>query len=193
MSDCRPESLAHDTVEAEPIAFAARLFPHCSLSHRGFLILMTAITIVSFVAGLAFYLAGAWPVVGFFGLDVLLIYVAFKVNMSRARYSETIHLTASALEIERRDHHGNIKAWRFNPAWVQVLVVLEGRPAGDQDDGDPYQLHPERHDRHLVLRSHGKSVHLGSCLTAGEVEDLAGRLRAALDGLRKQRYPREEK
>lgn len=173
---------------AEPLAFAVRLFPNCSLSYRGFLILMTAVCVVSFAAGLAFFLAGAWPVVGFFGIDVLLIYGAFKINMRRARYSETIQLTASGLEIERRDLHGNINSWRFNPAWVQVLVVQDGRPGASAEDSHDYQLHPVRHDRHLVLRSHGRTVSLGHCLTAKEVEDLAEKLRAALRALRDQRY-----
>ena len=183
-----PETLAQDAAEAEPLAFSARLFPHCSLSHRGFLILMAAVCAVSFAAGLAFYLAGAWPVVGFLGLDVLLIYCAFKINMRRARYSETITLTASSLEIEKRNHLGNINTWRFNPAWVQVGVVREGRAAHKAEDDAPYQLHPERHDRHLVLRSHGRAVTLGTCLTAGEVEELADRLRGALRELKDARH-----
>ena len=48
---------------------------------------------VSFVAGFVFLLIGAWPVFGFFGLDVVLIYLAFKLNYRAARLYETIDLT----------------------------------------------------------------------------------------------------
>ena len=41
---------------------------------------MVAIGAVSFVAGVVFLLMGAWPVFGFFGLDVLLLYWAFRLN-----------------------------------------------------------------------------------------------------------------
>ena len=56
------------------------LYPHRSLTPRGFLILMTFISAVSFIAGMAFLLMGAWPVFGFFGLDVLLLYLAFNLD-----------------------------------------------------------------------------------------------------------------
>ena len=51
-------------------AFRAVQTHHRSLSPSGFLILMIAISLVSFCVGLAFLLMGAWPVMGFFGLDV---------------------------------------------------------------------------------------------------------------------------
>ena len=66
------------------------LHPHRSLSPRGFLILMSAIGLVSFVMGMVFLLIGAWPVMGFFGLDVALIYFAFKLNYRSGRLYETV-------------------------------------------------------------------------------------------------------
>ena len=58
----------------QPTLFSARVTPHRSLNRTGFTVLMAFVGVVSFVAGIAFYLMGAWPVLGFFGLDVLLIY-----------------------------------------------------------------------------------------------------------------------
>ncbi len=75
------EQVPHSTQEARP-PFRAVLTPHRSLGPKGFLILMTALSVVSFIAGMAFYLSGAWPVLGFFGLDVVLVYVAFKAELS---------------------------------------------------------------------------------------------------------------
>src|SRR6266849_1402377 len=68
---------------AEPALFSAVVTPHRSLSRAGFLIGMAAVGGISFVAGTAFLLLGAWPVFGFFGLDVLLVSWAFRAN-SRA-------------------------------------------------------------------------------------------------------------
>ena len=69
----------------QPKLFSARLTPHRSLNRTGFLVLMTFISTVSFVAGVAFWMMGAWPVLGFFGLDVLVIYWAFRINFRSAR------------------------------------------------------------------------------------------------------------
>ena len=91
-------------LSADPQAetrFAAVLTPHRSLSPKGFAVLMTLVCIVSFGTGLLFYLLGAWPVVGFMGLDVALIYIAFKLNYRAARLYETVDLTPSALTVTR--------------------------------------------------------------------------------------------
>ena len=154
----------------EQVLFDAVLTPHCSLSRQGFFVLMAAICAVSFTAGLFFFLAGAWPVVGFLGLDVLLIYIAFRINYRRARMYETLHLTSEALTVRRVDPWGGETRWRFKPTWLQVL--LDDPPAR----GSP-----------LTLRSHGKSLASGGFLTAEERRDLATALRAALGEAR--RFP----
>ena len=82
-------------------AFRAVLYPHRSLGPTGFLILMSAIGGVSFITGMAFLLKGAWPVFGFFGLDVALIYAAFKLNYRSGRLYETVELTPETLTITR--------------------------------------------------------------------------------------------
>ena len=60
--------------ELEPTLFSATITPHRSLGQAGFLVLMLVFGGVSFCTGVAFLLMGAWPVFGFFGLDVLLLY-----------------------------------------------------------------------------------------------------------------------
>jgi uncharacterized membrane protein len=143
--------------------FDVLLTPHRSLSPRGFLLLMALVCAISFTAGLIFYLAGAWPVVGFLGLDVLLIYVAFRINYRRAHMYETLHMTAHALTVRRVNHWGEERRWSFQPAWLQILM----------DD-------PPDHGSQLTLRSHGNSLVIGSFLTPGERLDLARALRSAL-------------
>ncbi len=143
--------------------FDAILQPNTSLSPRGFLVLMLAISIVSFVAGLAFLLAGAWPVFGFFGVDVLLIYLAFRANYRWARMYETVRLTRDALLVERINPSGKVQRWRFQPYWLRVDV--EGA---------------QNHDSRIVLSSHGRRLRIGSFLTPDERLEFASALRDAL-------------
>ncbi len=80
---------------AEPPLFSAIITPHRSLGRTGFLVMMGTVTVVSFVAGIAFTMMGAWPVFGFFGLDVLLIWWAFRANYLAARAYEEVTVTSS--------------------------------------------------------------------------------------------------
>ena len=143
--------------------FSAVLTPHRSLSPRGFLILMTAIGVVSFAAGFAFFLIGAWPVVGFFGLDAVLIYFAFRLNYRAGRLYETVELTDEALTIRRVRPSGRVETWSFNPYWVRLNV--NRRP------GQTAQL---------ALSSHGDTLVFGVFLTDDEKEDFADALQSAL-------------
>src|SRR5437879_13927302 len=95
----------------QPTLFSARVTPHRSLNRTGFLVLMSFIGVVSFVAGVAFLLMGAWPVLGFFGLDVLVIYWAFRINFRRAAASEEISMTPSELRVRRVSHRGHVVEW----------------------------------------------------------------------------------
>ena len=147
--------------------FDAVLHPHTSLTPRGFFLLMAVVGLVSFCAGIAFVSIGAWPVFGFFGLDVLLVYFAFKLNYRDARRYETVRLTDSLLTVERVAPSGRRERWRFQPYWLQVEV----------DD------HPAAKNA-LTLRSHGRILEIGSFLTPDEKIDLANALRAELNKLR---------
>lgn len=143
--------------------FRAILHPHRSLEPRGFLILMVAVGSVSFVAGLAFLLMGAWPVMGFFGLDVLLIYIAFKLNYRAARAFELVELTPHALTLKRVSASGRTRSFEFNPYWVRVL--LTERPDGGN---------------HLKLASHGRELEFGRLLNDDERRDFSVALKQAL-------------
>src|SRR5260370_36126837 len=105
---------------SQPELFSAVLTPHRSLNRTGFLVLMGFLSAVSFAAGVAFWLMGAWPVFGFFGLDILVIYWAFRVNFRRARATEEISVTPSALRVRRVSHRGHVVEFVLNPLWVQL-------------------------------------------------------------------------
>lgn len=108
-------------------SFHALLTPHRSLSPAGFLMLMGFFAAVSFTAGLTFYAIGAWPVMGFFGLDVALLYFAFRWNYRGGRRSEIVELSIDELRIIRIDADGQCKIETFNPYWARVeLRELKG-------------------------------------------------------------------
>ena len=109
-----------DPPPAEQELFSALLTPHRSLNRTGFLVLMAFLSVISFAAGFAFWLKGAWPVVGFFCLDIFLIYWAFKINFRRAKATEEISVTPSELRVRRVSHRGHVVEWVLNPLWVQL-------------------------------------------------------------------------
>ena len=100
--------------------FSAVMTPNRSLGRRGFGILMLVVAGISFVAGLVFAIAGAWPITGFFGLDVLLIYWAFRVNYRDGRAYEQIVVTPTELMFRKVSPRGAVIEWRCNPLWVKL-------------------------------------------------------------------------
>ncbi|HLC08762.1 MAG TPA: DUF2244 domain-containing protein [Methyloceanibacter sp.] len=156
--DSSVENLANSSSQ-----FRALLTPHRSLSPTGFMILMSAVCLVSFGTGLLFYLLGAWPVIGFMGLDVLLIYVAFKLNYRAGRLYETVDLKEDALTVTRVQPSGKAERWSFNPYWVQLRL--------DQRIGRSTEL---------SLVSHGTRLSFASFLSDHEREDFAEALGSAL-------------
>jgi uncharacterized membrane protein len=158
-----------DPAQAEPELFSALLTPHRSLNRTGFLVLMGFLSVVSFAAGLAFLLMGAWPVLGFFSLDVLLVYWAFRTNFSRAKATEEISVTLSELRVRRVSHRGRVIEWVLNPLWVQL----------DQ------KTHAEFGIEKLYLVSKGRRVSIASFLGADEKASFAKALLAALQAAKR--------
>jgi uncharacterized membrane protein len=109
---------------AEPKLFSAIITPHRSLTPRGFLILMLCLGALSFMSGVIFVSIGAWPVFGFFGLDVLLVYFAFRANFRAARAYEEVTVTPSELTVRKVSHRGGVREWTLNPLWVRLERIV---------------------------------------------------------------------
>ena len=139
------------------------LRPHRSLSRRGFAVLMGLLVAVSFAAGAAFVAVGAWPVVGFLGVDVLLVWIALRVSFARGRARERLTLHADRFEIERTDRWGRSERRSLEPYWLRVELA-------DHGAGAPL----------VRLRSHGRSTVVGAFLGAGERAELSRTLDEAL-------------
>jgi uncharacterized membrane protein len=156
--------------QAEPGAFRAVLTPHRSLGPTGFLVLMAALAGISFVTGLVFWLVGAWPVMGFFGLDVALVYFAFKLNYRSGRMYETVELTPARFAWTRVHPSGRREQFDCNPYWARV--ALREWPDGRTD---------------LRIVSQGKELAFARFLTDDERRDFASALQGALHDARGRR------
>ncbi|MGB5949626.1 MAG: DUF2244 domain-containing protein [Parvibaculum sp.] len=154
---------APDQLLDPPLHFDALVTPHRSLGRKGFVILMSGVVVVNLVAGLICLLKGAWPVVGFCGLDVALVFWAFRANYRAANAYETVQLSDSELRIRRVDRKGRARAWSFQPYWVRIELVE----------------HPDE-SVDLYLVSHGKALEIGHALSSPERLDFARALHRAL-------------
>ena len=150
--------------ELEPTIFSAVITPHRSLNRTGFWILIGAYGLVSFIAGVAFLLMGAWPVFGFFGLDVALLYWAFRLNYRHAAAYEEVKVTPAALTVRKVSHRGIAREWTLNPLWVRLEKVV----------------HEEFGIERLFLVSRGKELAIASFLGPAEKASFAKALGEAL-------------
>ena len=107
---------------------------------------MAAIGGISFAAGTVFLMLGAWPVFGFFGLDVLLVYWAFRANYRAAAAHEEVTVTASELRVRRVSHRGKVSEWKVNPLWVKL----------DRENHEEFGI------EHLFLVSRGQRLAVAS-------------------------------
>ena len=139
------------------------LTPYRSLSQPGFLVLMGAIGFISFVTGVVFAMLGAWPVLGFFGLDVVLIWFAFRRNYRSGRQLEIIEIEDGKLTLTHVDVRGRSRSTALTAAWVDVRL----RRGGDGRTA-------------IALASHGVEHAFGGFLTDEEKVELAPVLREAL-------------
>lgn len=143
----------------------ATLTPHRSLTRQGFLGVMGLVIAINLVVGGVFMAMGAWPITGFAGLDVLLVWWAFRANFADARRLERISITDHELVLERLRENQPPEQQRFVRRWVRV------------------ELEEDR-ERELIGRlslvSGTSRVSVGDFLAPDERKTLASALRAAI-------------
>jgi uncharacterized membrane protein len=153
--------------ESPAIHFATSLSPHRSLSAEGFKWLIRGAVAANLVIGLPMYFLGAWPVMGFMGLDVFLLWFMFKRSYLDARRSETLLLTDRELIVDRCAPDGEREEHRLDAYWLKVDLQGEER---------------------LVVTSRGNRVVIGRFLSPGERVHVADQLKAALAAMRAPTY-----
>lgn len=154
MSDRRP---------LRPPLFHAVLRPRRSAGRRSARVAVGLLAGGLAAAGLGFGLAGAWPVIGFGGLEVALLWGAFSLHGRAARAVEVLSLTEEALTLRREQPGSRPQQWSFHPYWLRVSV------RGGKDGRGTIQI-----------SSHGRTLAIGAFLAADEREQLAADLSRAL-------------
>lgn len=165
MSENTPDHSEFDGLDdRDKPFFTAVLTPHRSLGPNGFIILMICFGLISFVAGILFWRIGAWPVFGFFGLDLLLLWLAFKLNYAAARQFEEVLVSRSEIIIRKVGPGRRHLEYRFNPFWVRLNVERI------EDEGVTK----------IALTGRGEQVDLGNFLNPDDRTSFAGAMANAL-------------
>ena len=140
-----------------------KIYRNQSLTTRGLYILMFFITIPASYIGISFYVLGAWPVLGFMGFEILLIYIAFKILFYKNKFYEHIILDSEKLNILFKKKNKIIKKIELEPTWVQVKIekIYENEDT-------------------LIVSSHGKKIILANYLIPEERLKLAGKIKSGL-------------
>ena len=140
-----------------------KIYRNQSLTTRGLYILMFFITIPASYIGISFYVLGAWPVLGFMGFEILLIYIAFKILFYKNKFYEHIILDNEKLNILFKKKNKIIKKIELEPTWVQVKIekIYENEDT-------------------LIVSSHGKKIILANYLIPEERLKLAGKIKSGL-------------
>lgn len=149
-------------------AFDAELRPHRALSRKAVMALCLVLGAASLVLGLGFILNGAWPVMGFLGLDVLLVWIAWSARDRRVRQTfERITIFPRDVLVESHEPGAAPQTFRFDPCWLRVRLLGESES-----------------ENRLVLSSHGRHVRIGDFLSAAERADFAAAMEQALARLK---------
>jgi uncharacterized membrane protein len=151
-----------------PDVFEAVLAPNRSLPNAGFAAVMAVVIAVNLALGLAFFFKGAWPVLGFCGLDILIVWIAFRVSYRQGRLRERVRVTPDDFWVSRVLPSGHESRWRLQPVWTRVAI---DRPVG--------------HESQVRVTSRGRTLILGSFLSPAERASFADALAGALARLRR--------
>ena len=144
--------------------FSTVLRPHRSLSLSGFRLVMALVACASAVAAIPFVVMGFWPVAGFYGLDVALLFFAFRANFKVQNQSEEIIISPFDLLLRKTSETGDAREWHFNPLWTRLVT----------------EDHPEFGVMKLALASRNETVPLGQFLPPEDRGRLIRAVSAAL-------------
>jgi len=145
------------------------LWPYRSLSIQGFRIVIGAIALALSIVGIGFMMMGAWPVLGFLGLEIAIVWFAFKLNYRAGRLIETIFISKSGVTIERTDWRGRPARQQIDSPWVIAKLVPQ-----------------TARRRRLMLTVHGDHIEIGAFLPPVEKPPLAQALNDAFLRMRNQ-------
>jgi uncharacterized membrane protein len=126
--------------------------------------------LIFFLGGLRFLALGAWPILPFMLIDLVLLWWAFRASYASGRGHERVVLGDDRLELLRVSAEGTERRFGFEPLWTRVLV--EETPLGDV---------------RLWLAARDRRVSVGRFLSPRERREVGEVLRAGLDAYRSGR------
>ncbi|MEM1409634.1 MAG: DUF2244 domain-containing protein [Pseudomonadota bacterium] len=151
----------------DDLRFHALLYPNRSLTSDGFKRVLAIVIGVNIMNALIYLNVGAWPVALFCGVDILIVWIAFRISYAQGRRHERIMLTDDALWVSRVLPSGHETRWKLSPFWARVSIDR-----------------PVEHETQLMVTEKGRTLILGSFLSPKERGELADALTAALTQLR---------
>jgi uncharacterized membrane protein len=152
------------------VEFEAVIVPHRSLGRRGLRWLAACLMMLSGGVSFGLWLAGAWPVIGFCGLEIALAIWLLRRHALGARATEMLLLSARGLVVVSVDPSGRRSERTVPTAWLRAC--LEERPGRAPA---------------LILRATGVAVEVATSLGEDEKRALADALSGALE---RQRHPK---
>ena len=144
--------------------FKALLVPYRSLGRTGFYVLMGSMVAAWVFVVMVFYSMGAWPIIGFFGLDVAALYLAFRINYRAANVREEIALSRTSLNIRKVPPSGRVEEHSVNPLWTRFTV----------------RRGPENMITDMSIEARGMRISIGSFLNPDDRESFASAFGQAL-------------
>jgi uncharacterized membrane protein len=138
--------------------------PNCSLSWRGVVRFYIGMVLVTFSIAIGFAFQGAWLILPFAGLEMLVLGAALYLVARRGCCWQSVSIHADHIEVVDHDLTSE-RQQRIQRAWAQVKLE-QARING----------YPSR----LTIRSHGLAVEIGGYLADAEKKHLALELHQAL-------------
>ncbi len=139
--------------------------PNCSVQWRDVVRFYAGIAVVSVGIAAGFAFKGAWLVLPFTGLEMLVLGAAFYVVSRRSADWQEVAIEGDSVLVTNSSAQRQGSALSFQRAWVRVELedaMVKG--------------HPSR----LIMGSHGRHVEIGSCLNEKEKQALVVQLRRAV-------------
>jgi uncharacterized membrane protein len=156
---------AADRAFTGPLMMDAVLRPNRSLSSRVFVILIVAFCALNAAMAAAFLAIGAWPVIGFLGLDVALLFLAFQINYREGRAFEQVQVSPDRVQVTHTDAKGASRRWQVHPAWARIETTEEV----------------------VLVHAGGSRLPMARFLSPPERADFSAALQAAIDRARAYR------
>lgn len=149
----------------------AVLEPPRSLSRRGFNRVMMLLGGLSLVSSIVFLTLGAWPVVGFLGLEILAVWLVFNLSFRSQTARTYVRVTAETVDVRKVDGWGRERRARLASHFARVEF--------DRTAAGPNALR---------LATSARAYYLGEYLTPRERESFARRLSQAISDARRERH-----